>query len=85
MMADHIEYLGELKRQVADESGKILYLMISGSHLFGFESEDSDTDYRGCYQVVTNKITLRYIYISSIFILPYGKRTESKDLQMQTM
>lgn len=30
--------------------------MISGSHLFGFESPDSDTDYRGCYQIVTNKL-----------------------------
>ncbi len=56
MMADHIQYLGELKRQVADEGGKIINLMISGSHAFGFESEDSDTDYRGCFQLVTNKL-----------------------------
>jgi len=30
--------------------------MISGSHAFGFESPDSDTDYRGCFQLVTNKL-----------------------------
>lgn len=56
MLADHIEYIGVLKDKVANESGKILNLMISGSHAFGFESPDSDTDYRGCYQVVTNKL-----------------------------
>ena len=56
MLADHIEYVGVLKDKVANESGKIINLMVSGSHLFGFSSPDSDTDYRGCYQVVTNKL-----------------------------
>ncbi|KKN08633.1 hypothetical protein LCGC14_1054740 [marine sediment metagenome] len=55
-MAESAIYVGELKNKVADEGGKIINLMISGSHLFGFESPDSDTDYRGCYQLVTNKL-----------------------------
>lgn len=56
MMADHIQYIGELKNIVAGKSGKILNLMVSGSDLFGFKSADSDTDYRGCWQINTNKL-----------------------------
>lgn len=55
-MVEHTKYIGVLKDKVANESGRIVNLMISGSHLFGFNSPDSDTDYRGCYQVVTNKL-----------------------------
>jgi len=56
MRNEHMEFIGKLKNKVSNEyHGKIINLMISGSHLFGFESPDSDTDYRGCFQVVTNK------------------------------
>lgn len=56
MLSEHIKYMGEIKRVTSNEyHGKILYLMISGSDLFGFRSADSDTDYRGCFQVRTNK------------------------------
>lgn len=55
--SEHIEFIGKLKKKVASEyHGKVINLMISGSHLFGFESPDSDTDYRGCFQVSTNKL-----------------------------
>ena len=57
MRNEHMEFIGKLKNKVSNEyHGKIINLMISGSHLFGFESPDSDTDYRGCFQVVTNKM-----------------------------
>jgi len=57
MRNEHMEFIGKLKNKVSNEyHGKIINLMISGSHLFGFESPDSDTDYRGCFQVVTNKL-----------------------------
>lgn len=57
MYKDHINFIGKLKYKVSNEyHGKIINLMISGSHLFGFESPDSDTDYRGCFQVKTNKL-----------------------------
>ena len=36
--------------------GKLLNLCISGSHLYGFESEDSDIDYRGCFVLDTNSL-----------------------------
>lgn len=57
MRNEHMEFIGKLKNMVSNEyHGKIINLMISGSHLFGFESPDSDIDYRGCFQVITNKM-----------------------------
>lgn len=63
MRNDHMEFIGKLKNIVSNQyHGKIINLMISGSHLFGFESPDSDTDYRGCFQVITNKfLTTRVV------------------------
>lgn len=49
--------VNQIKRIVSNEySGKLLYVTISGSHLYGFDSVDSDTDYRGCWLVDTNKL-----------------------------
>lgn len=56
MIADHREFIGVIKDKVAQVDGKIVNLMISGSHLFGFASPDSDIDYRGCFQLSTNKL-----------------------------
>lgn len=56
MIADHREFVGIIKDKVAQHDGKIINLMISGSHLFGFASPDSDIDYRGCFQLSTNKL-----------------------------
>jgi hypothetical protein len=49
--------VNEIKRIVSSEfSGKLLYVTISGSHLYGFESHDSDIDFRGCWLIDTNKL-----------------------------
>lgn len=49
--------VNQIKKMVHQEySGKLLYITISGSHLYGFESEDSDIDYRGCYLLDTNNL-----------------------------
>jgi len=46
-----------IKRMVNERSaGKVLYITISGSDLYGFPSENSDVDYRGCYQTHTNNL-----------------------------
>ncbi len=50
------KFIGALKTKINNEGGKILYLCVSGSHLYGFNSEDSDIDYRGCFQLKTNKL-----------------------------
>lgn len=34
---------------MALNNDKLIYLTISGAHLYGFESVDSDIDYRGCF------------------------------------
>lgn len=49
--------VAKIKKVVSSEySGKLLYVMISGAHLYGFESKDSDIDFRGCYLIDTNKL-----------------------------
>lgn len=37
-------------------SGKLVNVAISGAHLYGFESKDSDIDYRGSYIIDTNEL-----------------------------
>src|SRR6185503_13131917 len=37
-------------------NGKILFLTISGSHMYGFTSRNSDVDYRGAYIAATNTL-----------------------------
>lgn len=59
MALDHLkkqQFISEIKNRVHNHSGKILYLCLSGSHLYGFSSEDSDMDFRGCFQIKTNKL-----------------------------
>jgi len=49
------EFLGQLKFRLNNIGAKVLYLCVSGSHLYGFNSENSDIDYRGCFQLKTNQ------------------------------
>src|SRR3990172_9951046 len=52
-----VSEVNQIKRMVNNEySGKLLYVTISGSHLYGFESEDGVIDFRGCWLLDTNKI-----------------------------
>lgn len=53
---DHINDVSQIKKIVAESSGKLINVTISGSHLYGFESEDSDVDYRGTWLIDTNKL-----------------------------
>lgn len=49
--------VNQIKKLVHQEySGKLLYVTISGSHLYGFESKDSDVDFRGSYLIDTNNL-----------------------------
>ena len=57
MMDKHIPFINQLRTKVSNEyHGKILYLTISGSDLYGFSSKDSDIDIRGSWQLGTNKM-----------------------------
>lgn len=53
--ADHIPIIQGLKKKISDD-GKLIYLTISGSHLYGFNSPDSDIDYRGCFMTKTENL-----------------------------
>ena len=44
-----IELVSTLKNAASNRSGVLLNAYISGSHLYGFESKDSDVDIRGCF------------------------------------
>jgi len=45
-----IPIISKIKKKVSEESaGKVIYLTISGAHLYGFPSYDSDIDIRGAY------------------------------------
>ncbi len=55
-LPQNLKLISEIKSRLASEPAKILNLMISGSHLYGFESKDSDIDYRGTYLLSSNKI-----------------------------
>ena len=53
--ADHIPIIQGLKNKISQD-GRLIYLTISGSHLYGFNSPDSDIDYRGCFQTKTENL-----------------------------
>jgi len=53
---DVIKVVGEIHNELSKRDCKLFNLAISGSHLYGFESEDSDVDYRGTFVVNTNQL-----------------------------
>ena len=55
-IADHLSTLKYINKKLQDDhGGKPVYIILSGSHLYGFPSEDSDFDYRGVFIAKTNK------------------------------
>lgn len=52
-----MDVISEIKKKISElGGGKIIFLTISGSHLYGFESGDSDIDYRGTFITSTNNL-----------------------------
>lgn len=52
----HIDVLSKIKERLASSGNSLVFLTISGAHLYGFESEDSDVDYRGTFVFNTNHL-----------------------------
>lgn len=46
---EEIQLISKLKDSISKCNGKLLNAYISGSHLYGWDSEDSDIDIRGCF------------------------------------
>jgi len=46
---DEIKLISKLKNKVYSKNGTLFNAYISGSHLYGWESKNSDIDIRGCY------------------------------------
>lgn len=54
---DQIKAVSAIKRKVdTSQNGKVIYITISGSDLYGFPSKDSDVDYRGTYIMGTENL-----------------------------
>ena len=76
MLADHLGTLKYIKKELQEENGgKPVYIILSGSHLYGFPSEDSDFDYRGMFLSKTN------LYLG-IKDFPKQMRREEGDLDI---
>jgi len=46
---EEIKLISKIKNSIHNKNGILLNLYISGSHLYGWNSKDSDIDIRGCY------------------------------------
>ena len=55
-LKEHLEAISKIKNKIAKQDGKLIFLTISGAHLYGFESPDSDIDYRGTFVTNTNNL-----------------------------
>jgi len=56
-MEERIDVIARIKEHVnIQQGGRLIYLTISGSDLYGFPSKNSDVDYRGCFQTATSNV-----------------------------
>ena len=55
-LKEHLDVISKIKSRLAGLNGKILFLTISGAHLYGFPSRDSDIDYRGTFVIGTENL-----------------------------
>ncbi|MBN2334491.1 nucleotidyltransferase domain-containing protein [Candidatus Bathyarchaeota archaeon] len=56
-LEEQIKVIAQIKNELDREfNGRLLNLMISGSHLYGFESKDSDVDWRGYFLTGTENL-----------------------------
>ena len=47
---EQIAQIARIKKEVnTSQNGRVIFITISGSDLYGFSSHDSDVDYRGTY------------------------------------
>ncbi len=50
-----ISVMSYIKNEVSKRyAGKVIYVTVSGAHLYGFLSKDSDVDFRGCFTANPN-------------------------------
>jgi predicted nucleotidyltransferase len=52
---EEIELISKLKDRVSNKGGKLMNAYVSGSHLYGWTSKDSDIDIRGCFILDSEK------------------------------
>lgn len=55
-LEEQIRIIAKIKNELGMKSARLFSLMISGSHLYGFASPDSDVDLRGIFVYNTNRL-----------------------------
>lgn len=55
-LEQNLRIISKVKKELNRYNATLFYLTISGSKLYGFDSKDSDIDYRGCYVINTHKL-----------------------------
>lgn len=55
-LEEQIKLISKIKNELNSRSARLFSLTISGSHLYGFSSSDSDVDIRGIFVYNTNKL-----------------------------
>lgn len=53
---DNIKMMEQIQQEVSRKEGRLFNLTISGAHLYGFESPDSDIDYRGTFVINSDRL-----------------------------
>jgi len=67
-----IDIIAKIKNELGKRSARLFSLMLSGSHLYGFESPDSDFDIRGVFVYNTN-VLLRMSEPKDVIELKIGE------------
>ena len=56
-LEEQIKIVSKIKSKTnIDQNGRVIYIIISGSHLYGFPSKNSDVDYRGAFVTGTENL-----------------------------
>jgi predicted nucleotidyltransferase len=80
-IAEEIDLIQYVKNYVHNKNGKLFNLYVSGSHMYGFDSPDSDVDIRGCYGYDKRKF-LGLEYNHKKDVLHIGHENDKYDMEV---
>lgn len=56
-MREHLDVISRTKRELDEKGvGKLMFMCLSGSHAYGWNTKDSDYDFRGIFIADTNRL-----------------------------
>lgn len=84
MNKNGLKYVNDVINDIKDDGGEVLFVTVHGAHLYGTNTEDSDTDYRIVYKPSLESLILgeeKGSYRGGTN--QSGKRNTSKDVDVQ--